>query len=96
VSTKMLDAEWAREPIQPGRIAAGDAITIDVRVAFWRVPGGDSEAMRLVVEAESLCLAAPDMARELLSAVQSFRRGNRITEADIRGMEKVLAKAGLP
>lgn len=44
---------------------------------------------------EPLARSAPDMARELLGAVVLFRRGNRIGEAEIRGMERALAKAGV-
>lgn len=65
MTTKMLDAQWMPDPTQPGRIAAGEAITIDVRVAFWRVPGGYSEEMRLVKETEALVVAAPAMAKAL-------------------------------
>ena len=64
--TRMLDQKFTADPLQPGRISIGDAITVDVRVAFWRVPGGDAEAMRLVKEAEALVVAAPDMAKALL------------------------------
>lgn len=66
MSTKILDEPWTADPAHPGRIAVGDAIDMQVRVAIWRVPGGDAEAQRLVEETEALCLAAPAMANALL------------------------------
>lgn len=69
MSTKILDEQWTAVPAHPGRIAVGDAIDVQVRVAIWRVPGGDAEAMRLVKETGALCLAAPAMAKALLLAL---------------------------
>lgn len=66
MTTKMLEEQWTAVPARLGQIDVGDAVTIDVRVAFWRVPGGEPEAVRLVREATALCLAAPAMAKALL------------------------------
>lgn len=64
--TTMMDQKWEADPNQPGRVVAGDAITIQVKVDFWRVSGGPDAEMRLVRETEALCLAAPNMAKALL------------------------------
>lgn len=66
MTTSILDAQWTADPTQPGRIVAGEAVTIEVRVAFWRVVGGASEEARLVKETEALVVAAPAMAKALL------------------------------
>lgn len=62
----------------------------DVDTGRLRAKIGDGCGERV-----ALISAAPDMARELMDAVRSFRQGYRITEAQIRGMEKALTKAGV-
>jgi hypothetical protein len=96
MTTKMLDAQWSADPTQPGRIAAGEAIAIDVRVAFWRVPGGDSEVMRLVKETEALCVAAPVMAKALLGIIAcAHADGETICARCLRDARSALALAGI-
>lgn len=81
MTTSMLDAQWITDPAQPGRIAAGEAINIDVTANYSRVPGDDdgpdrlSTALRLVKETEALVLAAPAMAKALTALRE------RLTEA---------------
>lgn len=76
MTTKMLDAEWAANPTKPGRIAAGEAVQIDVTVDYAKVPHSETgpsrleQAMRLVKETEALVVAAPAMARALLRHVE--------------------------
>jgi hypothetical protein len=67
MAQRMIDVGWRADPSQPGRIHAGEAVTVEVRIAPWRVDGGDAEAAHLGVETERLCLAAPTMAKALLA-----------------------------
>lgn len=62
-SMKPWEQTWKDDGV--GRIQATDAITLEVKVAFWRVPGGDAEAARQADEVRKLALAAPAMARAL-------------------------------
>jgi hypothetical protein len=64
--SKPYEQEWKKDEHQAGRIHATEGITLEVRVAFWRIPGGDTEALRQAQDVEALALAAPDMARALL------------------------------
>jgi hypothetical protein len=107
MTTSMLDAQWAADPTQPGRIAAGEAITIDVRIAFWRVVGGPTEEMRLVKETEALVVAAPAMAKLLRRvaglACPAVTRYGRLCQEATPGNDcavcearRVLTVAGVP
>jgi hypothetical protein len=102
MTTSMLDAQWTADPTQPGRIAAGEAIQIDVTVAYTRVPGDEvgpgrlSKAMRLVKETEALVLAAPAMAKALLVVWEHDRRFRESPEDAARSpIEQVAAALAL-
>jgi hypothetical protein len=68
MTTKMLDERWSAEPTQPGRIACGNAIKIDV-YSVGTFGRGAVDSARLVKETEALCVAAPVMAKMLLRAL---------------------------
>jgi len=60
------EQEWERDEHRAGVIHATDAITVEIKVAFWRIPGGDAVALEQAEKVEALAIAAPDTTRALL------------------------------
>jgi len=71
---KPWEQEWRTSDVRPGAIEVGDAMTVQVQCAFWRVPSGDAEAFRQAKELEAFVLAAPAGFRALLANGET--RGN--------------------
>lgn len=86
MSTKPWEQEWTDDGV--GRIKASDAITLEVKVAFWMVPGGDAEAARQADEVRKVAKAAPDMARALMRHLD----GCANTGSRTRGCDEIEAK----
>lgn len=82
---KPWEQEWADDGV--GRIKATDAITLEVRVAFWMVPGGDAEAARQADEVRKFAKAAPDMARALMALHANAVLFNRDSDAAWRELD---------
>lgn len=60
------EREWKKDEHRAGVIHATDAITLEIRVAFWRIPGGGGVGLEQALNIEALALAVPDMAQALL------------------------------
>jgi hypothetical protein len=75
---KPHEQEWTKDEHQMGRIRCTDTVTLDIRVATFRHPGGDSAALSEAAAVVDLALAAPDMARALMAFVENAK------ESDLR------------
>ena len=75
--SKPWEQEWESNGL--GHIQATDAIQIEVKTAFWRVAGGEKEAVRQVEEVQRFLLASQDMARALMGFLGACcRTGNPV------------------